>query len=248
MKFTGRLGYRGRVQMPVLQLLILLVLEHQEGQSPVELVLQVVHLALEPALEPDDLEPEYGSGYRMYPHKYQHRVHAACSSLRRDGYIPSSAHSERGVWQLTRKGENRAQTLLDKGRDPETQITLAELEENLDLSFLDGRVISIPAHETTASAPIRRARLRRKNISEPNSESRQGQILAEEIAHIREFLNGNGIFRPDDQTLCDWVWFCYKFELYAEGATFFSLIHFESVDRWLYEHTKRLAEVCDLRR
>lgn len=70
--------------------------------------------------------------------------------------------------------------------------------------------------------------------------------LDAEIARVRAFLRGRGD-RPSDERLCDWVHFCYTFELYAEGRDLFGLVDPASVNPWYYERTRRLAAICAMR-
>ena len=51
----------------------------------------------------------------------------------------------------------------------------------------------------------------------------QQVILKDQIAQIRRFLKGRTL-RPSDEKLCDWVQFCYTFELFVEGYELFKLI------------------------
>lgn len=250
MKFPGRLGYRPVTH--TIGLLTLLAIYHLGGKANTARALDYLGRILKPAFEDEDMVPEIRNGVRVNAQRWHHDIHARLSNpvngLRYTGYVLPVSESARGVWALSDKGRHRIQTLLKAGHDPESHITLNELSESLDLPFLKGETSPPPMPEQLDIAPSRRGRPPRQSVPEYNSESRQSQILAEEIARIREFLNGNGALRPDDQTLCDWVWFCYKFEMYAEGTTLFPLIHSESVDRWLYERTKKLAEICALRK
>jgi len=77
--------------------------------------------------------------------------------------------------------------------------------------------------------------------------TRPQQILADKIRTIRAFLGGNAGLSPNDELLCDWIQFCYNFELFAEGAALFKLVRSQEVNPWLYERTRRLAQACRLR-
>lgn len=71
-------------------------------------------------------------------------------------------------------------------------------------------------------------------------------ILEQQITHIREYLRGR-LDRPSDELLCEWVHFCYTFQLFKEGVELFNLIHATTVDPWPYERAKRIAKVCRIR-
>ncbi len=72
-------------------------------------------------------------------------------------------------------------------------------------------------------------------------------ILDREIAEIRAFLKGRAEQRPSDERLCDWVQFCYTFELYAEGRDLFALVNEADVNPWYLERTRKLARICSLK-
>lgn len=72
-------------------------------------------------------------------------------------------------------------------------------------------------------------------------------ILDREIDAIRVYLQGHSALQPEDEKLCDWVSFCYTFELYVEGVEIFSLVNPESVQPWYFERTKKIARLCALR-
>ncbi len=71
-------------------------------------------------------------------------------------------------------------------------------------------------------------------------------ILDRQINQIREYLRGR-VARPSEEVLCEWVYFCYTFELFKESVELFNLINSETVDAWPYERAKRIAKVCRIR-
>lgn len=75
--------------------------------------------------------------------------------------------------------------------------------------------------------------------------SQQQIILFErQVAEIRGFLNGVSLRRPSDEQLCDWVHFCYSFEMYSEGSELFALVSSGDVNPWYLERTRKLARIC----
>jgi hypothetical protein len=72
-------------------------------------------------------------------------------------------------------------------------------------------------------------------------------ILDREIQAIRAFLQGRTDHRPSDEKLCDWVQFCYTFELYAEGRDLFALVSGENTNSWYFERTRKVARICEMR-
>jgi len=69
-------------------------------------------------------------------------------------------------------------------------------------------------------------------------------ILDKEIETIKEYLSGNKNIQPTAEKLCDWVQFCYYFEMYYEATEIFSLVEVKEVNSWYYERTKKIAKVC----
>lgn len=86
-------------------------------------------------------------------------------------------------------------------------------------------------------------------VNVPNEEKTNGYyvILDREIAAIRAFLQGRSDHRPSDEKLCDWVQFCYLFELPIEGRDLFALVNPGEVDPWYLERTKKIARICALK-
>lgn len=72
-------------------------------------------------------------------------------------------------------------------------------------------------------------------------------ILEQEIKAIRDCLQGRTGIQTSSEKLCDWVNFCYTFELYVEGDEIFSLVDKNEVQPWYYERTKKIAKICEMR-
>lgn len=89
----------------------------------------------------------------------------------------------------------------------------------------------------------RKPAVQRRRPAQEDEQQRVMDIYRRELRAIRELLAGRGA-RPSDERLCDWVQFCYTFELYAEGHQLFSLVDARAVNDWLYQRTSRLARVC----
>ena len=69
-----------------------------------------------------------------------------------------------------------------------------------------------------------------------------------EIREIRGFLKGDPTIEPSQEKLCFWVWFCYQFDLYWEGALVFRRINTLKVSPPLYQIIKRMGIICENRR
>jgi hypothetical protein len=72
-------------------------------------------------------------------------------------------------------------------------------------------------------------------------------LVEREIKLIRDFLGGRTVHRPSNEQLCDWVQFCYRFEMYSEGCDLFALVNSSDVNSWYYERTKKLATICRMK-
>jgi len=82
-----------------------------------------------------------------------------------------------------------------------------------------------------------------KNLEENDPQTR---ICAHKIQQIQHFLMGNNT-APSDEVLCDWIHFCYEFELYKEGNMLFTLVSAEDVNPWYYERTRKIARLCSMK-
>jgi hypothetical protein len=101
--------------------------------------------------------------------------------------------------------------------------------------------------EVFAAIPSRRrSQARKKPVSTDSPEGQAHAVLDQQLTLIRTFLQGRSA-RPSDEVLCDWVQFCYTFEMFDEGYELFNLVAPSAVNDWLYGRTKRLAQVCRIR-
>jgi len=123
-----------------------------------------------------------------------------------------------GAWAITEAGRRWLREHPDGGQELLHQILKRRSQEK--------------RQQTTRSAPALAA-----------TDSQAHAILNQTIGQIRRFLRGNSA-RPPDEVLCDWVQFCYMFELYMEGYKIFTLIDPAAVDAWPYQRAKKLAQVC----
>jgi hypothetical protein len=105
-----------------------------------------------------------------------------------------------------------------------------------------------PQVERPPKAPSStRTRQRRSSGVSTDGDNQEAHgILDRQINHIREYLRGR-VERPSDELLCEWVHFCYTFQLFKEGVELFGLINPASVDLWPYERAKRIAKICRIR-
>jgi hypothetical protein len=138
-------------------------------------------------------------------------------------------------------GVNGARVWAEMPREPLT-MALAERVARQAVRFME---ITLSILGDAYSTATRRRSVGRSGSEEPQS-TRQGQILEQELATIHRFLAGR-IDRPSDERLCDWILFCYTFELFAQGRELFRLVEPSQVNPWYFDRTKRLASVCAMK-
>lgn len=74
------------------------------------------------------------------------------------------------------------------------------------------------------------------------------KLLEKKIYEILDFLAGHADRTIKPEELCDWIQFCYQFDLPTEGQKLFGLIEPQALNNdWLYRRTKRYADLCRLK-
>jgi hypothetical protein len=137
--------------------------------------------------------------------------------------------------------------------------------EPVGLKWLFSHVTGIPATEFQSqyARDVLERRLGLRIVNAQNSRPKQtpvkpkrvlrgekqrwAELVARQAKEIRDFLAGRTERRPSDVQLCDWVQFCYSFELYAEGGDLFALVNPVDVHPWHLDRTKKLAQICKLK-
>lgn len=105
---------------------------------------------------------------------------------------------------------------------------------------------TFPILESSAHVP-RARRAEKKNGGQVDSPNPMYQALDHQVEAIHAFLEGRSDHRPTDEKICDWIQFCYWFELYAEGRDLYKVISADGVNPWYWERTRKLAKICELR-
>jgi len=72
--------------------------------------------------------------------------------------------------------------------------------------------------------------------------------IRSEVQEIRSFINRETTSEPSPEKLCFWVWFCYQFGLFWEGAIVFRRINILNVPPPLYQIIKKMGIICENRR
>ena len=143
-----------------------------------------------------------------------------------------------------RWGSNWARVAIDLPTAPWSD-QQAEEYAGLLARFIDATFPLL--QEAFVAVPSRQRRQARS--TQPPADSPDGQahaLLDQHVTQIRTFLQGRSS-RPSDEVLCDWVQFCYTFELFDEGYELFNLIVHSAVNEWLYGRVRKLAQVCRIR-
>lgn len=71
------------------------------------------------------------------------------------------------------------------------------------------------------------------------------KMFRDELRDIRTFIKGFGSLHPSYEKLCFWVWFCYHFEFYREGALIFRRIDQNEDKKDLYDLAKKIGLACE---
>jgi len=69
-------------------------------------------------------------------------------------------------------------------------------------------------------------------------------IIKRTIRDINAFLSGELPSSPTAEKVCQWVDYCYLFEMYWEGSELFKKVSKESIPEELYKRTKKIADAC----
>ena len=117
----------------------------------------------------------------------------------------------------------------------QSQQAIYVLEKRLSLKVVNTRTDQGAVPSVKKAAPA------------PDNETRRTDLLAAQVAEIRAFLAGRTDQRPSDEKLCDWVHFCYTFEMYLEARDLYALIDSAQVTAWYFERARKLARICALK-
>lgn len=102
--------------------------------------------------------------------------------------------------------------------------------------------------DVTKIKPTVSDRGRIKKFSSGFTETQDHKVLKkihDELREIRSFIKGVGSLSPSFEKLCFWVWFCYHFEFYREGALIFRRIDQNETKKDLYEIVNKIGLACE---
>lgn len=146
------------------------------------------------------------------------------------GWMDSPA---RGIWRLTRKGHEWIAANPDATHIPRLPTSTVPKESSF--------------HSLEEKQIPKRINLVSPEVKVGNHYTHQQHLMIQQVSKITNFLDGRSNVRPSDEQLCDWVNFCYSFELYEEGHDLFRLVVGDGVNPWYLERTRKLAKICGLR-
>lgn len=165
--------------------------------------------------------------------------------------------SERGTWAITDKGKKRyeKERHLYKQSDfkPVKPRSLIRRIKSLNLphpssttpEFLQkwATELGLNVFEIGLEGTRERyAKYYAKKIEFPDQHYLN--IIKKLVSEIRSFLNGTLTLAPSEERICQWIDYCYLFEIYWEGAELFRRISPDAVSEDLYRRTKKIAEAC----
>jgi len=70
-------------------------------------------------------------------------------------------------------------------------------------------------------------------------------VLKDEIRAIRSFIKGSGGANPSPDKSYFWIWFCYNFELFQEGALLFRKIDCNKIPQEIRSTIRKLGLICE---
>ena len=97
-----------------------------------------------------------------------------------------------------------------------------------------------PARDTT-----RRSIRRHHGSIREFSDGKLLGILKDEIRTIKSFIKGSGGSDPTPDKAYFWIWFCYNFELYQEGALLFRKIDCDKIPQEIRSTIRKLGLICE---
>lgn len=86
-----------------------------------------------------------------------------------------------------------------------------------------------------------------RNPTKAERETLFKKLTDKTARQIDSFLKGQTEEKPSDDTLCEWVEFCYTNGLFKEGAALFHYIDEKGVSSETFQKTKKIAEICKLK-
>ena len=186
---------------------------------------------------PSDHFSRNASGYIRWSHRLQGMRHRLVNMGLMDA-------PRRGVWRLTEGGHRWLRDHPDATRFTDDVLRSKSIDDEVVAATLPATLPEDVVNTRTDQGAVPSVK---KAAPAPDNETRRTDLLAAQVAEIRAFLAGRTDQRPSDEKLCDWVHFCYTFEMYLEARDLYALIDSAQVTAWYFERARKLARICALK-
>jgi hypothetical protein len=179
--------------------------------------------------------------------RWDWRVRWTRQALVERGLMDSPRH---GIWHITPDGrrwlvEQASLTNVAAGPDTKPSTVVSEPSDETAPSQSMYAVQSVDREKTVAVR--RRGRPPKATSNAGAVPDGRYAILDQEIKVIQDYLAGRKSHIPTSEQLCDWVQFCYRFEMFQEGRDLFALVNPAEVNPWYFERAKKFAAICKMR-
>lgn len=208
----------------------------------------------------DHIPPEHYKNLNGKEPEWRNHVRWSRSYLRDRGFLDGS---KRGIWQVTEAGRRWAAENLDEDRlppqpqqgksisqVPKRRSKVTQTPPGITLEMLEQTRQSMPIEQFRqvwgAIYDQLQAEERAKSITEIN-QSELGRRAKRRLDEIHAFLNGRTNTPPRSDIICDWIHFCYEFELHREAASLLKYVREDEVDSGYYRRAKKWAEASQVK-
>ena len=179
--------------------------------------------------------------------------------LVKKGEVDSPKH---GVWRITEKGRKRYETegsfydqakyppILPRPYAPRGTVAVARKQRLID----PGEITSDFLQKWGVKQGLNLFELGIEGVKRKYVEYYRKQKGLEDehllkitkmtIKEIKVFLNGDSRTSLTPEKICQWIDYCYLFEMYWEGAELFNKVPQGSIPEELYRRTKKIADAC----
>jgi hypothetical protein len=178
----------------------------------------------------DIIPPEHYEENNSGEIKWDWAVRWSRQDLYNSGLMGSGG---RGIWTITDDGLTWLKKYPDGGGQRLLQLIYQTKKDKYGDNQKDKSTATIHK-EVKKTTPPPEANRNNEDIY---------RLLDQQISKIKKFLQGRSAVRPSDEQLCDWIHFCYTFQLYEDGQAIFNYVDKEKVDPWHYRRTKRYIQV-----
>jgi hypothetical protein len=109
------------------------------------------------------------------------------------------------------------------------------------------QINEIEEEDRVYDVPTKRGMLSKDKLIVEESDVNLLSSVKKKIFEIREFTSSSSVKCPSNDKRCFWLWFCYEFGLYQEGAILFRKIDEDSVSKELYRIVREIGLACERR-